>query len=135
MAPYLCLWFYNAAAFKDMTSEDMRKIGAFCAPHDERLKTSGKVVCMGSLGMQDQVKTITGGQHARVRDGPYVRTDTHLGALFMVEAESMEEAVAIAKLHPGAHIDPEWLEGAIEVWPIGEWEVDGTFSSTVPPAL
>lgn len=116
---YLCICYYNEAAFKAMTPEMGKELGEFCAPHDARLKASGKVLLIGSLGMQDQTKVIRGGPRPQVENGPYVHTENPMGAFFIVEAETIVEAVEIATLHPGAHIDPKWLgEGAIEVWPL-----------------
>ncbi len=123
MKKYLCVCYYSEAAFKTMTPEDGKKLGEFCAPYDAKLKASGKVKLIGSLGMQDQTKVIKGGETPEVVAGPYVRTENPMGAFFIVEAESIEEATEIAKLHPGAHIDPKWLgDGAIEVWPIESLE-------------
>jgi hypothetical protein len=120
---YLCICYYNEAAFKAMTPEMGKELGEFCAPHDAQLKAIGKVFMIGSLGMQDQTKVLKGGAHPTVENGPYARTANPMGAFFIVEAESMDEAVDIAKLHPGAHIDPKWLgEGAIEVWPLESLE-------------
>lgn len=116
---YVCICYYNEAAFEALTPEMGKELGEFCAPHDARLKASGKVLLIGSLGMQSQTKVIKGGPTAQVDNGPYARTANPMGAFFIVEAESIDEAVEIAKLHPGAHIDPKWLgEGAIEVWPL-----------------
>lgn len=120
---YLCICYYNEEAFKAMTPEMGKQLGEFCAPHDANLKASGKVLVIGSLGMQDQTKVIKGGTLPVVENGPYARTENPMGAFFIVDAEGMDEAVAIAKLHPGAHIDPEWLgDGAIEVWPLESLE-------------
>lgn len=119
MKKFLCICYYNEAAFKAMTPEDGQKLGEFCAPHDARLKASGQVSLIGSLGMQDHTKIIKGGEPPKVEAGPYARTENPMGAFFIVEAENIDEAVEVARLHPGAHIDPKWLgDGAIEVWPV-----------------
>lgn len=51
-----------------------------------------------------------------VTDGPFVETREQIGGYFMVEANSMEEAVEIAGRIPGARI------GTVEVRPVREVE-------------
>jgi hypothetical protein len=44
------------------------------------------------------------------------------GAFFMVEADSVDEAVEVARLHPGTHVG-DFLPGAIEVRPVEMFEL------------
>jgi hypothetical protein len=114
---FLCLCYYSEKAFKALTPGLGEELAKACEPHDRALKATGKVSLIGSLGSQNQTKVISGGQ--AIRPGPYARTDRPFGAFFIIDAETMDEAVRIASLHPGANIDPRYLgEGAIEVWPI-----------------
>jgi len=53
---------------------------------------------------------------ALVTDGPYAETHEQVGGYFMVEAENLQEAVAIASRIPGARI------GTVEVRPVREVE-------------
>lgn len=47
-----------------------------------------------------------------VTDGPFAETREHLGGYFMVDAKSIDEAVAIAARIPGARV------GTVEVRPV-----------------
>jgi len=49
-----------------------------------------------------------------VTDGPFAETTEHLGGYFLVDVETIEEAVEIAKRIPGAR------RGTVEVRPVVE---------------
>jgi len=115
---YLCVCYYDAEGFAKLQPADFEKIGALCAPHDARLKASGKVSLIGSLSLPNDFRTL------RVRNGvttdesgPYEQTKEPFGAFFIVDAENMDEAARIARLHPGTHLG-EIFGGGIEIRPI-----------------
>lgn len=115
---FLCVCYYDAAAFAKLQPADFQKIGEICAPHDARLKASGKVSLIGSLGMPNDFRTLRV-RNGKVTDeaGPFEQTKEPFGAFFIVEAENMDEAVTIARLHPGTHLG-EMFGGGIEIRPI-----------------
>ena len=43
-----------------------------------------------------------------ITDGPFIETKEQLGSFFIVEAESMEDAVRIAAMHPAALLGEEY---------------------------
>lgn len=49
-----------------------------------------------------------------VTDGPFAETHEQLGGFYLIEADSREDAVAIASRHPGARL------GTVEIRPILE---------------
>ena len=119
---FLCLCHYDLEAFGKLGPADFGEIGRICAPHDAALKASGKVSLIGSLGMPDRFKTLradSGG--VSLDDGPYEATNEPFGAFFIVEADSIDEAVEIARLHPGTHLG-HVMKGGIEVRPIDHLE-------------
>ena len=119
---YLCLCHYDLARFSKLEPKDFEEIGRVCEPHDRALKTSGKVSLIGSLGTPDQFKTLRAdASEVTLSDGPYEETPEPFGAFFIVEADSIDEAVAIARLHPGTHLG-HVMKGGIEVRPIDELE-------------
>ncbi|WP_439569096.1 YciI family protein [Sphingopyxis sp.] len=113
---YLCLCHFDAAAFANLTAQDFEEIGALCAPHDARLKASGKVAMVGSLAMNSQVIRSTG-SGSRVEPGPFEVSAQPVGAFFVVEAADDAEALEIAQMHPGAHLGDRF-GGGIEIIPI-----------------
>ena len=57
------------------------------------------------------VRTGAGGAKSR-HDGPFAETREQLGGFYMVEADDLDDAIAIAKRIPIAH------EGAVEIRPL-----------------
>ena len=119
---FLCLCHYDLEAFGGLGPADFQEIGRICAPRDEELKASGKVSLIGSLGMPDQFRTLRADADGVTLDhGPYAATNEPFGAFFIVEADSIDEAVEIARLHPGTHLG-HMIKGGIEVRPIEQVE-------------
>jgi hypothetical protein len=116
---FLCLCHYESARFAELKPADFQEIGAICAPHDAALKASGKVELIGALGMPEQSRTLFVEDGAVVaKAGPYAATPEPFGAFFIVEADDIDGAVEIAKLHPGTHLGDKFGRGGIEVRPI-----------------
>ncbi|HYD14562.1 MAG TPA: YciI family protein [Allosphingosinicella sp.] len=119
---FLCLCHYDAAAFAALGPADFKEIGAICAPHDAALKASGHLQFVGSLAMPDQYRTLRAdADGVTVADGPYAEAPEPFGAFFLIEAESMDEAEEIARLHPGAHLGA-FMRGGIEIRPVDFFE-------------
>jgi hypothetical protein len=120
---FLCLCHYESARFAELQPADFEEIGAICAPHDAALKASGKVEMIGALGMPDASRTLTVERGAVVDAvGPYAATPEPFGAFFIVEADDIDQAVEIARLHPGTHLGDRMGRGGIEVRPIEFFE-------------
>jgi hypothetical protein len=120
---FLCVCYYDSEAFARLTPADLEKLGEIRAPHDRALKASGKVRFVGSLGMPQHFKTLRAdGNGVRLSNGPYAETKEPFGAFFMVEAGSIDEAVEVARLHPGTHVG-DLFAGGIEVRPVEMFEL------------
>ena len=116
---YLCLCYYDLAKFNALTADDLAEMGRICPPRDQQLRETGRKVADASLAMPDQAKVIRPGADGRpvISEGPYVSTPEPLGAFFIVEAETLDEATEIAAIHPGAHLG-HIIAGGIEVRPL-----------------
>ncbi len=79
--------------------------------HDARLVEAG--VLMGVAGEPVQVRN-TAGAGVAATTGPYLRSDLPVAGFAVIEADSIEDAIALAAGSPCAVAD-----GVIEVWPIG----------------
>jgi hypothetical protein len=91
-------------------------MGEICAPHDKALRESGHLIAVGALRFPEQSKTLRvekGGIVAA--DGPYASTPEPFGAFFLIDADSFDEAVEVAKLHPGVHLGEKFGRGGIEI--------------------
>src|SRR5688572_19425534 len=116
MTKYLCLCYYDRKMFDALTKEDLEALERDCKPHDEALHATGRLLLVGGLAFPEQAKTLRAGkdQPASLTDGPYAETPHPLGAVFIIEANDLDEAVEIAKKHPGTHIG-KYLAGGTEV--------------------
>ena len=119
---FLCLCHYDLDAFGRLGPAEFEEMSRICAPRDEELKATGKVSMIGSLGLPNQFRTLRAdAAGVTVGEGPYADTAEPFGAFFIVEAESIDHAVEIARLHPGTHLG-HMMKGGIEVRPIDHLE-------------
>jgi hypothetical protein len=112
---FLCLCHYDLDRFAACTAQDLEAVGRLCAPHDAALHASGHLVAVGSLAGPEESAVIRPGVDGpTVERGPYAATREPFGAFLVIEADSLEQAIGIAKLHPGAHLG-QFFGGGIEV--------------------
>jgi hypothetical protein len=115
---FLCLCHYDAQQFAALGPADFEQIGAICAPQDKALEESGQLLLTGSLAMPEQYRSLRAdADGVTVSDGPYAATPEPFGGFFMIEADSLDEATEIARLHPGTHLG-SLLRGGIEIRPV-----------------
>lgn len=115
---FLCLGYLNMQQFhaapEDVKNEIMTKCFAQCRP----FRATGKVVEEEALEHTSTSKSIRPrGGKPFVTDGPFIETKEQVGSFFVIEADSIEEAVEVASLHPAATFGEEYGFG-IEVRPI-----------------
>jgi hypothetical protein len=114
---YLCLGYYDPAAFDALSETDRLAVAGECAPHDAELRASGRLLSVASLEHGTHVTLRPTGSGTAVTDGPYAEAKEMIGSFFIVEADDLDEAVRIASLHPAARVRPD-LGFAIEVRPV-----------------
>ena len=120
---YLCLCYYDLAKFTALAPDQLAELGQICPPRDQALRETGRKVLDASLAMPSHAKVIRPSDRGPViSDGPYVSTPEPLGAFFIVEAETLDEASKIAAIHPGAHLG-HLLGGGIEVRPMDHFSL------------
>ena len=112
---YLCLGYLDIDVFDrqpdSVKSEVMKACFAQCVP----FRATGKIVEEEGLQSPKAAKCIRSRKGKPfVTDGPFIETKEQLGSFFIVEADSIDEAVAIASLHPAAIFGEEYGFG-IEV--------------------
>lgn len=117
---YLCLGYLDMLKFDALPAADRDRIMEKCMAQCIPFRETGKVVEEEGLQHIDRAKTIRfrNGRQV-VTDGPFIETKEQLGSFFVVEAESMEEAIEVASLHPAALMGEEYGFG-VEVRPIQE---------------
>ena len=114
MNKYICLCFYDTKAISELAPQELAGLGPACAPHDDAINATGRVHLTASLDEPADCRTIRPVNNLPVvSDGPYRNGTQQIGAVFVVQAESLEAAVEIAKKHPGGRLNV--FKGGIEV--------------------
>lgn len=115
---FLCLGYLNMEQF-DALPEDVKSgILTQCFAQCKPFRATGKVVEEEGLRHISMAKTIRPRKGKPfVTDGPFIETKEQIGSFFIVEAETIDEAVEVASLHPAALLGEEYGFG-IEVRPI-----------------
>lgn len=115
---YLGLAYFTPDKFAAMAPEEVKALVSQCPALDEKMRATGKVLVSASLGDLQHWRTLLprAGQ-TRIIDGPYTESKEVVGGLFIIEADSEEEALRIAAMHPAATIGEEggW---AVELIPL-----------------
>ena len=115
---FLCVCYYDVQTFVGFSESDLERLREICDPHDEEFKASGNVRMIGSLALPDEFRTMRAdADGVTVVDGPYAKTREPFGAFFIIEAEDIDEAERVARLHPGTHLG-HVMKGGIEIRPI-----------------
>ncbi|GAB5096725.1 YciI family protein [Caballeronia sp. LP006] len=115
---YLGLAYFTPEKFAAMTPDEIKALVSQCPALDEKMRATGKVVVSASLGDLENWKTLRPlGGTTRVTDGPYTEAKEVVGGMFIIEADSPDEAVRIASMHPAATLGEEggW---AVELIPL-----------------
>lgn len=115
---YLCLGYLDMKEFDALPDAEKSSIMSKCYEQCKILRATGKILMEESLGHTSSARTVRPRKgRASVIDGPFIETKEQLGGFFIVEADSIEEAVEIASLHPAALFGEQYGFG-IEVRPI-----------------
>lgn len=100
---YLGLAYFTPAAFDAMPPDDVQALVSQCPALDEKMRATGKVRIVASLGDLDRWKTLRPlNGRTQVSDGPYAESKEVVGGLFIIDADDPDEALRIASLHPAA---------------------------------
>ena len=109
---YLLLIYGDERAWDDATRESCYRESAELA---HQLKAEGHYLAASPLHPVATATSVRVRQGRPVRtDGPFAETREQLGGYFLVEASTLDEAVAIAGRLPGARV------GTVEVRPVLE---------------
>ena len=110
---YLCLIYASEVDWANMQKERMDSLNKEYFDFTNDIKKSGQYVGGDAL-QPTQTATTVRVRNGKISttDGPFAETKEQLGGYYIVEAENLDEAVAIAARIPGG------CTGSIEVRPI-----------------
>lgn len=100
---YLGLAYWNPEKFAAMAPEDVQALVSQCPPLDEKMRATGKMLVSASLAEpKDWVSLRPRGGKPHMTDGPYTEAKEMVGGMFIIEADSRDEALRLASMHPAA---------------------------------
>ncbi len=114
---YLLLIYGGEAAMANATPEEMQAMMAEYVAFGEAVTSEGIMrggEALQPIGTATTVRVRDG--ETLLSDGPFAETHETLGGFYMVECDSLDEAIGAARRIPGARY------GSVEVRPIMEWD-------------
>ena len=114
---YLCLAYGDEAKSNALSRKEMDDVIARCRTYDAELRATGKLVSAMSLGWAATTLRPRKGK-VSITDGPFAETKEVVGGIVIIEAETLDEAMAVASLHPAARISG--LGWGLELRPIDD---------------
>ena len=115
---YLGLAYYTPEKFAALAPAEVDALVSQCPALDEKMQATGKLLVSASLGDQAQWRTLRPREgRTTIVDGPYTESKEVVGGLFIIEADSPEEALGLASMHPAATLGEQggW---AVELIPM-----------------
>jgi len=98
-----------------MPEKEMQALVDSAIEYAEEIRQSGHYIVSNALQRPDTARTIrVNGGKVSTTAGPFAETKDQLGGFFLIEAQDMDEACAIAAKFPPARV------GVIEVRPVRE---------------
>jgi hypothetical protein len=110
MAKYMALIYGDESAWRNLTQAQARENGE---RHRAFAELAGTAVLAGAeLDSTDTARSIRSGPdgHPLVSDGPFVETTEVLGGYYVLEAEDLDAAVALAARLPEASVSHSGVE-------------------------
>jgi len=115
---YVGLAYFTPEKFAAMAPDDVKALVSQCPALDEKMRATGKMLVSASLGDLEGWRTLRSrGGKTQITDGPYTESKEVVGGLFLIEADSLDEALRIASMHPAAQLGEEG-EWAVELIPL-----------------
>ena len=109
---YLMLIYGHEDTWTGLSPADLETLIGRVDAFNAALRDSGELV--GAEGLLPQARSVrlAGGQPV-VTDGPYLEAKEFVGSYFMVDVDSEERALEIARAYPGVAFG-----GGLEIWPV-----------------
>jgi hypothetical protein len=113
---YLMLIYGNEQIWNSLPESDLAALIAAVDGFNDGLRASGELV--DSQGLVTRPRSIRAGRDAPVvTDGPYLEAKEHVGSYFVVDVDSEERALEIARSYPALRFGTA-EGGGLEMWPL-----------------
>nr|WP_186510697.1 YciI family protein [Caenimonas sedimenti] len=116
---FLCLGYYNRRAVEALGPDQLAAVMKQCEPHMAVIAGSAAVRMHVGLAAERTKQILRTGNAVKVMDGPFSEAKEVVGAVLMIEAETIEAAIEVAVLHPTTQVPAgEQLGWRMEVRPV-----------------
>jgi hypothetical protein len=113
---YLMLIYGNEKIWNSLAPTDIAQLIRDVDAFNADLKESGELVGVEGLVAEPTSIRVVDGSSV-VTDGPYLEAKEFVGSYFVVDVESRERALEIARSYPGLRFEPG-AAGGLEMWPL-----------------
>jgi hypothetical protein len=94
---YMLLTYLDEKAWLALSEDEQRRLMAECGPHVQQLLAKKKLLAGAPLEPTTTATTLRVRDGKRVvTDGPFAETREQLGGYSIIEADNLDEAIAIA---------------------------------------
>jgi hypothetical protein len=125
---YICFGYFDEQKIAALPTGRLEQIMSGCGPHMVRFHDSGKVIF--DAGLANESVTLRRVDDRIVSEsGTVIPGPMRVGAVFVIDAPDIDEAIRVASLHPTTQLpEAHALGWAIQIHPLH------TFTSGVAPA-
>lgn len=115
---YLMLIYGNEQVWNSVDAEQFAKLVSEVDAFNADLRESGELVDVQGLESRPRAVRMAG-EAPVVTDGPYLEAKEYVGSYFVVDVDSEQRALEIARSYPALRYS-RGLGGGLEVWPLME---------------
>jgi hypothetical protein len=113
---YLMLIYGNEEIWNSLAPADIAKLIRDVDAFNAGLRETGELVGVEGLVPDATSVRLVDGVPV-VTDGPYIEAKEFVGSYFVVDVESKQRALEIARSYPGLRFEPG-AAGGLEMWPL-----------------
>jgi hypothetical protein len=118
---YMLLIYGDESSWEHRSEEERGQIFQAYGAFTQELQDSGSMVAGDALESAQTATTVrVQGDEMLTTDGPFAETKEQLGGYYLIEADSLDDAIEWAAKVPGAR------HGSVEVRPVMVFEGDGS---------
>ena len=114
---FLTLIYTDPERLAELPAEEFDRLMRGCFEKADALREAGSLLCSQQLESHEAARTLRVRDGvARITDGPFAETREFLAGFNLIEADSIEEAMDIARQFPWSRF------GSIEVRPVRDMQ-------------
>lgn len=101
---FVCMGYFDKDKMHQLPSEEFDALMAACQPHMDALNKTGKVLVDAGLNSEVTSLKRQGGK-IYVSDNREAASSELIGSVFLIEADTLQQAIELAALHPTTQLD------------------------------